>query len=1000
MTLARLRSGFREWRSTDAWATSRRLKQGIVGFGALMLALGWGWVGSSLDESYALAVMGGVTALAILLIWYLLNHGRKLARADEAVRRSEARYRDLIADLQEVVYTADETGRWTFLGPAWERLMGVPVAESLGRPYRDWLHPEDRSPEILRRHVQVRRDSVRLEMRLVRPDRREVRVEVSAKLAYDGSGRFTGSRGVIHDVSDRHEAEEALRQSEALHAEKSAMLAATLDSMNEGIIMVGPDNRVKIINRKGLEFLGLPEGMSAVGQTPQQVIRWQFELGEFGDPGDPSILEWVLRECGGSGDLSRTPPIYYRTRPNGDQFEVRTIRLADGGHTRVYTDVTARQQAVEALKASEARSAEKSAVLEATFENMAQGIMMIAPDLTVAVMNRRLKELLGFPDEFFERRVGFKEIARWQWAAEEFGPGGRMISDEELRAQLRNADPTAMPEVYTRQRPNGTTLEIRTIALPAGGWVRTYTDITDHRRAEEELARAKDAAEAGNRAKSAFLATMSHEIRTPLNGVVGMAGLLLETGLSDEQRECAETIRHCSDALLAIINDVLDFSKLEAGLMTFEDAEFDPAQIVKSVLGIVEASAREKGIATVLAAAPDLPGRVRGDPARLRQVLLNLVGNAVKFTRRGSVVVTLSRCGRAGRRLRFEVKDTGIGIPPEAQDRLFREFSQVEASITRRFGGTGLGLAISKKIVDAMGGTIGVQSQEGSGSLFWFEVPLDEAVPLASPGSAEPAAPAAASLKVLVVEDNRVNQRVATGILAGMGHAADLASNGLEAVRRVKEKAYDLVLMDMQMPQMDGLEATRAIRAMDGPAAGVPIVAMTANALASDREACLAAGMNDFITKPVDRRKLERAVAQTMVREAGPRASPSAPEAWVDRRRLQRLAEELGADGVAELVASFWQDAGQIIDLFRGACDSGDLAMMGQALHTLKGAAANLGIVGCVLACDRARASLREHGPVEAPALAAALLRAVRESERALSAPAAAEKPRRRRARR
>jgi PAS domain S-box-containing protein len=613
------------------------------------------------------AVMGAVTALAILLIWYLLNHERKLAQANEAARRSEARYRDLIHDLQEVVYTADETGRWIFLGPAWERLMGVPVSESLGRSYRDWLHPEDRSPDIIKRHVQVRRETAKLEMRLVRPDGREVRAEVSARLVYDASGHFIGSRGVIHDVSDRHEAEEALRRSEALHAEKSSMLEATLDSMNEGIIMVGPDNRVKIINRKGLEFLGLPDGVSAVGQTPQQVIRWQFERGEFGDPGDRGLLEWVLRECGGNGDLSRTPPIYYRIRPNGVQFEVRTIRLPDGGHTRVYTDVTARQQAVEALKASEARYAEKSAVLEATFENMGQGILMVAPDLTVAVMNRRLKELLDLPDAFFERPTGFLEIVRWQRDAGEFGTGGCMVGDEEVRSHLTKTDLTTMPKVYTRQRPNGMTLEIRTTALPTGGWVRTYTDITDHRRAEQELARAKDAAEAGNRAKSAFLATMSHEIRTPLNGVVGMAGLLLDTELSSEQRECAETIRHCSDALLAIINDVLDFSKLEAGLMTFEEAAFEPGQLAKSVLGIVEAGAREKGIATALVVAPDLPGSILGDPGRLRQVLLNLVSNAVKFTDRGSVVVTLSRSGEARHGLRFEVKDTGIGIPANAQ---------------------------------------------------------------------------------------------------------------------------------------------------------------------------------------------------------------------------------------------------------------------------------------------------------------------------------------------
>jgi signal transduction histidine kinase/FixJ family two-component response regulator len=885
--------------------------------------------------------------------------------------------------------------------------MGEPASGALGRSYREWLHPEDRSPEIFSRHIKLRRDTVKLDLRLVRADGREVRIEVSARLAYDADGTFLGSRGVVHDVSDRHEAAEALKESEARYAEKSALLEATFDSMGEAIILVGPDRRVKVANRKFNEFVGLPEGETGVGLTPVEVARRQFEAGEFGDPSDKTILERVLRDLVGHNDLGKAPSLYQRTRANGGILEVRTIPRPDGSYIRVYTDITARQRAVEALKASEERYAEKSAVLEATLENMSQGILMVAPDLTVPVMNRRLKELLDLPDALFERPVTFPEVVRWQWDAGEYGPGGALVEDGKVRAQLPSPDLAAMPEVYTRRRPNGTTLEIRTTVLPSGGWVRTYTDITDHQRAEAELARAKDAAEAGNRAKSAFLATMSHEIRTPLNGVVGMAGLLLDTELSDEQRECAETIQDCSDALIAVINDVLDFSKLEAGLMTFEEAAFDPARLARSVLGMVEASARAKGVETAFKTVPDLPAHVLGDPGRLRQVLLNLVGNAVKFTEKGSVVISLSRRGGARRpRLRFEVEDTGIGIPAEARNRLFKEFSQVEASITRRFGGTGLGLAISKKIVDGMGGAIGVRSHAGKGSLFWFEVPLREAPALASrPAECdEPTAPVPSrSLRVLVVEDNQVNRRVAAGILARMGHAADFAANGIEAVERVLTQGpgapYDLVLMDMQMPQMDGLEATRVIRTLDGSAARVPIVAMTANALASDREACLAAGMDDFVSKPVDRRKLERALARAVGRtEAGPSSSPA--EVAVDGARLRWLAEEFGQDGLAELVASFWRDAGDLVESFRGACAAGDVEAMAAALHTLKGAAANLGIVACVEACDRARTSLREHGAVEAPALVSALLRAVRESERALSAPeATVAKPKRRRAR-
>jgi len=468
--------------------------------------------------------------------------------------------------------------------------------------------------------------------------------------------------------------------------------------------------------------------------------------------------------------------------------------------------------------------------------------------------------------------------------------------------------------------------------------------------ANRELAGARDQALAASRAKSEFLANMSHEIRTPMNGVLGMADLLLTGDLSDESRGYAETIHSSGEALLAILNDVLDFSKIEAGKMDFEEVPFDPRRCLDDVAALMDGRARERGVALTAMATAAVPRQVVGDPSRSRQVLLNLVGNAVKFTQDGEVAI---RLGVAEGGLLFEVVDTGIGISEEAKEQLFDAFTQADSSTSRRFGGTGLGLAISRRLVEGMGGEIGVESVEGEGTAFWFILPLhavEGQIEVATAATA-PAA-VARPLHLLLAEDNAVNRLVATKCVERLGHTVESAANGREAVATWQGGRFDAVLMDCQMPEMDGYEATAEIRRLEregGVERRTPIIALTAHAMGGDRERCLAAGMDDYVAKPLRSDELTDALARAV--ETHPTPDPPGSTTTEDAMDavipmdLTHLRELVGGDEevMGEILDLFMEDAPRQIAALGEAITQGNWEEAGRLAHTLKGSASNVG---------------------------------------------------------
>ncbi len=611
---------------------------------------------------------------------------------------------------------------------------------------------------------------------------------------------------------------------------------------------------------------------------------------------------------------------------------------------RLFGDRAALEAAYAEAEAAKAQAEAQTAQLGGVLSDMSDGVMLLDGELRLVLWNERFPRYTGVSLDLLRVGTPMQDLLRSQALAGEFGE----LEDPEAEV-MRRLEPLRARqdgEPQQRTRPDGRTIELRRTALPGGGFVTLYTDITARRQTEEARDEARRIAHEVTEQKASFVAVVSHEIRTPLNALVGSLALLDESGLSAAQRRLTNTAQQAGEALLALVNDILEMSKMEAGELGLHPTPFNIEALLAGVAGMFDAQAAARGIKVVVQVAPDLPRHLTADSGRLRQVLMNFVSNATKFAVPGTVTIRACATLASGQPcLLLGVRDCGPRVPEREAAQLFRPFSRLAGTRASGVPGTGLGLAISERLIRLMGGQVGIGPSPEGGNEFWATVPLKPAVN-AAPG---PPSLSAASLRrasrraVLLVEDVLANQLVTAIVLRRAGHCVDVAESGAEALHMVQSYPYDLVFMDLVMPGMGGEEAARHIRALPGPAGRVPIVALTATTSAEDRSRCDAAGMDAVLAKPVRSDALLAMVDTCAQQRASPVARP-AQAASLDAARLADLQGGLSAATLAPLIEQCLADIAERLPLLGAALRRGDAKAAEEGAHALAGMAASYGL--------------------------------------------------------